>query len=129
MKIKLDENLGSLRVVTWLRMAGHDVATVKEQGLTSTPDPQLIKICHAEGRCLVTYDRGFGNRLRFNPADYSGIVILRLSPRSGFEERRKAIDTLIVGLEQADVLGKLWIIQDERIQEYQPIEREEMEDE
>ncbi|MEA5571986.1 DUF5615 family PIN-like protein [Calothrix sp. UHCC 0171] len=34
MKIKLDEHLGSVRVVTWLRFAGHDVATVKEQGLT-----------------------------------------------------------------------------------------------
>ena len=28
MKIKLDENLGSLRVATWLRQAGHDVMTV-----------------------------------------------------------------------------------------------------
>lgn len=38
MNIKLDENLGSLRIATWLRIAGHDVATVREQGLTSTPD-------------------------------------------------------------------------------------------
>jgi hypothetical protein len=32
--IKLDENLGSLRVATLLRLAGNDVATVREQGLT-----------------------------------------------------------------------------------------------
>ena len=129
MKIKLDENLGSLRVVTWLRMAGHDVVTVKEQDLTSTADPQLIEICRAEGRCLVTCDRGFGNRARFNPADYPGIVIVRISLRSTFEERREAIDTLIAGLEQADIVGKLWVIQDNRIQEYQPIEPEKEEDE
>jgi predicted nuclease of predicted toxin-antitoxin system len=126
MRIKLDEHLGSVRVVTWLRMAGHDVATVREQNLVSAPDVQLIEVCRGEGRCLVTCDRGFGNRLRFNPADYSGIVLLRLSSRSTFEERRVAIDTLISGLEQAEVIGKLWVIQDKRIQEYRPISLEEM---
>ena len=124
MKIKLDENLGSLRVVTWLRMAGYDVSTVREQNLTSAPDTQLIAICSAEERCLVTADRGFGNRLRFNPANYPGIVILRLSSRSTFEEYREAINTLILGLEQAAIRGKLWIIQGNRIQEYRPIEEE-----
>lgn len=123
-KIKLDEHLGSSRVVSWLRLVGHDVATVREQALTSAPDAQLIEICRNEGRCLVTCDRGFGNPLRFNPANYSGIVVLRLSPRSTFDERRAPIDVLIAGLEQADVTGKLWVIQDTRIQEYQPIEEE-----
>lgn len=125
MRMKLDEHLGSVRVVAWLRIAGHDVATVREQKLTSAPDSQLIEICREEGRCLVTCDRGFGNRLRFNPALYPGIIVLRLSPPSTFEERREAIDTLILGLEQADVTGKLWVIQNSGIQEYQPIESEE----
>ncbi|MEH1897577.1 MAG: DUF5615 family PIN-like protein [Nostoc sp.] len=124
MNIKLDENLGSLRVVTWLRLAGHDVATVREQGLTSTPDEELIVICHREGRILVTSDRGFGNRLKYNPSDYSGIIVLRLPARSKFADWREAIETLIAGLEAADVAGKLWIISNGNIQEYQPIELE-----
>lgn len=127
MRIKLDENLGSVRVVTWLRMAGHDVATVREQNLVSAPDVQLIEVCRRERRCLITCDRGFGNRFRFNPAHYSGIVLIRLSSRSTFEERREAIYTLIAGLDQADVTGKLWVIQDNSIQEYQPIGLEETE--
>ena len=124
MNIKLDENLGSLRVATWLRLAGHDVATVREQGLTSTPDEELIVICHQEGRILVTSDRGFGNRLKYNPSDYSGIIILRLPGRSKFADWREAIETLIAGLEAADVEGKLWIISNGNIQEYQQIELE-----
>ncbi|XGB41820.1 MAG: DUF5615 family PIN-like protein [Nodosilinea sp. LVE1205-7] len=127
MRIKLDEHLGSVRVVTWLRIAGHEVATVREQNLVSAPDDQLIDVCRGERRCLVTCDRGFGNRLRFNPAHYSGIVLIRLSSRSTFEERREAIDALIAGLDQADVTGKLWVIQDNSIQEYQPIGLEETE--
>lgn len=124
MNIKLDENLGSLRVATWLRLAGHDVATVREQGLTSTPDEQLINICSSEGRCLVTSDRGFGNRMRFIPSNYAGVVVLRLPSHPTFDDLRTAIDALILGLEQAEVAGKLWIIQGGAIQEYQPIEPE-----
>ncbi|MBR8834502.1 MAG: DUF5615 family PIN-like protein [Stigonema ocellatum SAG 48.90 = DSM 106950] len=124
MNIKLDENLGNLRVATLLRLAGHDVATVREQGLTSAPDEQLIEICRSEGRVLVTSDRGFGNRLKYNPSNYTGIVLIRLSPRSQFNEWREAIETLITGLEAADVTGKLWIISKGNIQEYQPIESE-----
>ena len=125
MNIKLDENLGSLRVATWLRQAGHDVATVREQNLTSVPDEQLIDMCRREGRCLVTVDRGFGNRMRFNPPDYAGIVVIRLPSRPSFEDWREAIEALISGLEVAEVEGKLWIIQSGRIQEYRPNEPEE----
>lgn len=122
MKIKLDEHLGSLRVVTWLRLAGHDVATVREQDLTSTSDEELIEICTSEGRCLITNDRGFGNRLKYNPSDYAGIIIIRLPSHHNFDDLREAIDTLVIRLEEAEITGKLWIVQSGSIQEYQPIE-------
>jgi len=123
-KFKLDENV-DLRIVTLLRSAGHDVETVPNQGLTSAPDVEVINVCRQEERCLVTADRGFGNRMRFNPSDYAGIVVIRLTPRANLAEWREAIETLILGLEQAEVFGKLWIIQQGVIQEYQPIEPEE----
>lgn len=126
MKLKLDENV-DLRVVTFLRLAGHDVETVPNQGLTSAPDVELINVCRQEERCLVTADRGFGNRMRFNPSEYAGIVVIRLTSRANFTEWREAIETLILGLEQAEVFGKLWMIRQGRIQEYQPTELEETE--
>ncbi len=39
--------------------------------------------------------------------------------------RGEAIEILITGLESADVIGKLWIIQQGKILEYQAIESEE----
>jgi predicted nuclease of predicted toxin-antitoxin system len=129
MRIKLDEHLGNVRIVTWLSQAGHDVSTVHEQKLTSAPDTQLIEVCRSEQRCLITCDRGFGNRLRYNPTDYPGIVILRFPPRSTFEDRQRVIKTLILGFEQAEVSGKLWIVEGEVINEYQPIGSEAQEDE
>lgn len=66
MKLKLDENIGQ-RGVQLLHQAGHDVATVVEQGLKSAFDSDLIEVCRTEGRCLVTLDLDFSNPLRFNP--------------------------------------------------------------
>jgi predicted nuclease of predicted toxin-antitoxin system len=121
MKLKLDENI-DLRVVTFLRLAGHDVATVPAQGLMSASDLEVINVCRNEDRCLVTCDRGFGNRLKYNPSEYGGIVIIRLPPRHTFEDWRDAIETLIQGLEEAEVTGKLWIVQRGSIEEYRPID-------
>jgi hypothetical protein len=118
-KLKLDENV-DIRVVQHLRAAGYDTATVQGQGLSSASDAQVIEVCGSEERCLVTADRGFANRLRFNPSDYTGIVVIRLPPRPSFEDWREAIETLILGLEQAEVAGKLWIVRGSSIQEYQP---------
>lgn len=126
MKLKLDENV-DFRVITFLRLAGHDVETVPSQGLTSAPDVELINVCRQEERCLVTADRGFGNRMRFNPSEYAGIVVIRLTSHANFAEWREAIETLILGLEKAEVFGKLWIIRQGTIQEYQPTEPEETE--
>jgi hypothetical protein len=124
MDIKLDENLGNLRVASWLRFAGHNVATVRQQNLTSTPDEQLIEICRQENRCFITTDRGFENRLKYNPINYTGIVVLRFPPHPNFEDWREAIDLLIQGLEINNISGKLWIIRQGKIYGYQPKESE-----
>ncbi|CAD5954812.1 MULTISPECIES: DUF5615 family PIN-like protein [Planktothrix] len=125
MKIKLDENLGNIRVVARLRLAGHDVETVRSQNLSSTDDFSLIKICHCEGRCLITLDRGFSNSFRYKPSNYSGIVVIRLPSSPTPQDLDQAIDTLISGLEEAELEGKLWIIQKNKIWEYQPSQESE----
>ncbi|PLZ22031.1 hypothetical protein CBP27_23115 [Fischerella thermalis WC542] len=124
MKLKLDENI-DMRVMTLLQLAGHDVATVPGQGLNSASDEEVIEVCRNENRCLITCDRGFGNRLKYSPTNYSGIVIIRLPSRFNFTNWREAIETLINGLETADVTGQLWIIQRGTVQEYQAIKSEE----
>jgi predicted nuclease of predicted toxin-antitoxin system len=126
MNIKLDENLGDIRISSRLKLAGHDVATVRQQGLTSAPDTELIEVCRQEGRCLVTLDRGFGNRIQYRPRDYAGIVLIRLPSNASFADRVIAIDTLILALENSDVERKLWIVNDGSVQEYKSIEAEEL---
>jgi predicted nuclease of predicted toxin-antitoxin system len=64
LKIKADENLAGSGV-EYLRDKGHDVATVREQGLGGASDEAIYTACLAERRTLVTFDRDFGNILRF----------------------------------------------------------------
>lgn len=124
MRLKLDENLGNLGAEL-LTQAGHEVATVFEEGLRSAEDRRVIDVCRTEGRCLVTLDLDFGNPLLFNPADYAGIAVLRLPARPEPEDLFGAVRTLIGGLERENIGGKLWVVQRGRIREYEPEEESE----
>jgi len=97
MRIKLDENLCT-RGANLFRQAGHDVATVADQRLSSTPDTALIDVCRAEGRCLVMLDMNFGNPLIFAPERYAGVAVLGLPPRPTDRDIWDACRTLARGL-------------------------------
>lgn len=71
LRVKLNENLGS-RAIELFREAGQDVATVSGEDLGGTIDADLIEVCRAERRVLVTLDLDFSNVLRFPPERYAG---------------------------------------------------------
>ncbi len=119
MKLKLDENLGQ-RTLDLFQHRGHDVSTVAQEALSSAQDRELIETCRREGRCLVTLDLDFGNRLLFRPSDYSGIAVLRLPAKPCPDDLRDLAETLAAALERRTIQGKLWVVQKGRLREYQP---------
>ena len=118
MKLKLDENLG-VRGAELLRAVGHDVSTVPEQSLCSTPDADLIAHCRDEARALVTLDVDFGNPLVFRPSDYSRIAVLRLPRKASHQDLIDTVQTLIGGLARENLGGRLWIVERSHIRVYQ----------
>jgi predicted nuclease of predicted toxin-antitoxin system len=57
-RVKVDENLpeSALRVV---RAAGHDVDTVRDEGLVGATDPDVMKAAVESRRMVFTLNRGF----------------------------------------------------------------------
>jgi hypothetical protein len=113
-KIKLDENIGR-RGVELLKLAGHDVMTVRDQNLQGARDEILFEVCAREDRVLITLDHDFGQVLRFPPELSAGLVILepgaRMTPRS-------LLDRLQDFLALAEIQpprGRLWIVEPGRV--------------
>lgn len=127
MKLKLDENLGHTAANSF-RAAGYDVATVRSQGLSGSPDEDVIALCQREQRCLVTLDLDFSNPLVFQPWEYTGIAVLRLPAKPSQDDMLLACRTLVRALEQDRIVGKLWSVERGRIREYRP-DRPDEEDE
>lgn len=81
MKFKLDENLPASAVQA-LAGCGHDVDTVRAEGLTGAPDPRVVSAAAVDGRVLITLDRGMGDIRAYPPGSHAGIVVLRLADQS-----------------------------------------------
>lgn len=123
MKLKLDENLGH-SIHELFERHGHDAASVFDQQMTSAADRTLMDACKREGRCLVTLDLDFGNPLLFKPSEYSGIAVFRLPHKPSHADLLTAASVFLGGLARQEIHGKLWIIQRDRIREYQEPETE-----
>lgn len=117
MKIKLDENLGR-RIGEIFKAAGHDTATVYDEGLSSATDDDIAEAARREDRCLVTLDLEFGNPLRYRAANYRGIAVLRLPSKPSYSHLEYATQTLIAELKPT-IARHLWIAEAGRIRIYQ----------
>jgi len=113
MKLKLDENL-DVRLAVILRQAGHEVATVRDQGLAGIDDQALYRHCASEARILVTLDLDFANVLRYPPESGSGVIVLR-GQDDLLPTLRILTRTLVGALSTANPTGQLWIVEAGRV--------------
>lgn len=114
MRIKLDENIhGDAReaLAGW----GHDVATVYEERLAGHPDVDIAAAAKAEGRCLVTFDLDFADPRKFPPAEFAGLVVLRLRVPTSKLQARRIVSFFAA---QSEVAGRLWILDDTRARDW-----------
>jgi predicted nuclease of predicted toxin-antitoxin system len=75
----------SLRVVEWLRAAGHDAVHLRDQGLQRLPNGDIFQKAHAEGRIVLTFDLDFGEIVAGSAGKVVSVVLFRLrNTRSDF---------------------------------------------
>jgi len=113
MNLKLDENL-DVRLAVILRQAGHEVATVRDQGLAGSDDQTLYRHCASEARILVTLDLDFANVLRYPPESGSGVIVLR-GQDDLLPTLRNLTRTLVGALSAGNPTGQLWIVEAGRV--------------
>jgi len=76
MRIKVDEDLPQA-AVRMLRDRGYDAVGTVEQGMGGWKDPALWQAVQAEGRFLITADKGFADIRSHAPGTHAGILLLR----------------------------------------------------
>jgi predicted nuclease of predicted toxin-antitoxin system len=113
MKLEVDENL-PVEIALSLREAGHDALTVLDQGLGGYADGHVADVCKRERRALVTLDTDFANVQAFPPAEYSGLLVLRLQ-RQDKSHVLAAFQRIIPLLESEPLERKLWIVDEHRV--------------
>jgi predicted nuclease of predicted toxin-antitoxin system len=68
----------SLRVVKWLRSAGHDALHLLEEGLASIPDEDVFAKARLENRILLTFDLDFGEIVSLTHGKAVPVIVFRL---------------------------------------------------
>lgn len=82
MNVKLDENISS-RLIEILRVQGHEVDTVSDEGLTGGADVDVWRAAQAEQRFLITQDMDFLDVRVFAPGTHAGLLLVRLREPGG----------------------------------------------
>jgi predicted nuclease of predicted toxin-antitoxin system len=75
-KLLLDANL-SPEIARLLKEAGYDAIHVKDIGLLSAPDPEILQAAADAQRILVTADADFGALLALGSLASPSVVLLR----------------------------------------------------
>ena len=113
MRFKVDENLPEAAAAL-LRDAGHDVHSVRDEGLVGAPDSRVADACRNEGRALVTLDTDFANIFAYPPAGLFGVVVLRLTQQDK-PHVLGVLRSLLPLLEIEALTGQLWIVDERRV--------------
>ena len=76
LKVKADEDLPA-SVAVKLRGVGYLAETVIEEEMGGAKDPALWRAVQAEGRFLITADKGFADIRKYPPGTHRGVLLLR----------------------------------------------------
>lgn len=121
MRIKLDENIPA-SLVADLTAFGHDVDTVKDEGLTGRPDLEIFGAAQLAKRLLITQDLDFSDVRRFAPGTHEGVVLLRL-PAPGRVALRARVRGLFGSEDVATWAGCFVVATDRKVRVRRPTPR------
>lgn len=113
MDFKIDENLHE-DAAALLRQHGHNAVTVYDQGLQGHVDGDIAAVCQVEGRALISLDLDFADIRKYPPADYAGIIVLRLA-NQGRPQVLHVLGRIVPLFNTEPLVGHLWIVDEHQV--------------
>jgi predicted nuclease of predicted toxin-antitoxin system len=83
-KFLLDANLSPKTRAFLQDVLGLDAEDLLTRSLSDLSDEEVIGLAKTEGRVIITFDRGFGERYYHQERGQVGIIVLRLSNQRRF---------------------------------------------
>ena len=102
----------SIQTEKFLRNLKYKTVNVKDHNVSGASDKQLFRLAKKEGYILVTYDRGFGNIIKYPPSSHNGIVLLKVKNKSSMEKCHKVLKNLLN--REKDFKSALFIIDEKK---------------
>ena len=97
-----------------LENKGVKIIRVSDVNFRSAPDEEIFRYALANNYVLLTFDKDFGNILRFNIGNSSGIVIVYIEDMHKEEIINNTL-YLFSKFNQSQLKGKLFIVEKTRI--------------
>ena len=113
MDFKIDENL-PVEVAQLLSQAGHSASTALQEGLGGATDETISAAILKENLILVTLDTGFADIRAYPPAQFPGLIVLRLRQQDKLHVL-EIFGRVLARLQDQPIQGKLWIVEERRL--------------
>lgn len=95
---------------------GHEAEHVRDTKLRDAPDAQIAAYALASGAVLVSRDLDFADMRHYPPADYHGLLVLRLPDDSGAAQIADVLNRFLASSDFVEQLpGHLVIVDASRV--------------
>jgi predicted nuclease of predicted toxin-antitoxin system len=111
----LIDNALSPAVASALSAAGHDAVHVRDRGLQTAPDTEVIALAAAEDRIVVSADTDFGTLLSLRGAAKPSFILFRGEVERRPEHQVAALLGLLPELERSLASGAIVVISGTRV--------------
>jgi predicted nuclease of predicted toxin-antitoxin system len=103
MRFFVDANMPRSTLAMLARL-GHQGEFARDTGLANAPDSQIAAHTRASRAALITRDMDFADVRHYPPADYQGIVVLRMPDDTTAQSITNLLERF---LKQAEIISQL----------------------